>query len=70
MNNADAYLSIDGADWVHVGHIDDPLGFDDDLPADFTGLGPLLMRTPTPLARAMAILAPHLRDQPLYRPNA
>ena len=65
----EGFVGVEG-DWVHVGHLDDPLGFDDGDPADFTGLASFLTRTPTPLERAMRILAPHLRDQPLYRPTA
>jgi hypothetical protein len=36
-----------------------------------TGLMPIAvdLLPPTPLERALDILAPHLRDQPLYRPN-
>ena len=71
MSAGDGYLSLDGVTWVHAGTLGDPLGFDGPSPADFDGLAPFLeMRIPSPLERALDILRPHLREQPLYRPTA
>lgn len=70
MSTNKAYLSLDGAAWTHVGHLDDPIG---DSPVDFTGLDGFLdtlqMRIPSPLERAMDILAPHLANDPRYKPG-
>lgn len=70
MSANEAYLALDGTTWTHVGHLDDPIG---DGPADFTGLDSFLdtlqMRIPSPLERAMNILAPHLANDPRYQPD-
>jgi hypothetical protein len=72
VSTNEAYLSPDGTTWTHIGHLDDPIG-DLSGPADFTGLDGFLdtlqMRIPSPLERAMAILAPHLTNEPRYQPR-
>ena len=73
MSTGDAYLSLDGSDWAHAGSFDDPLGFDDcDGPVQFMGLGPILRPVDIqwdPVALALAILAPHLANDPRYQPG-
>lgn len=45
----------DETGWVHVGYLVEP---------------PPSPPKPTPVERALDILGPHLRDQPLYRTTA
>ncbi|MER5482955.1 hypothetical protein ABT024_07025 [Streptomyces sp. NPDC002812] len=69
MSTDEAYVSLDGITWTYAGIPDEPLGFGDG-PARFDDLAPFLeTRIPSPLERAMRILAPHLANDPRYQPN-
>lgn len=73
MSTGQGYLSLDGADWVYAGDLIDPLGFDaDDGPIQFMGLGPITRPVDIqwdPVALALAILAPHLANDPRDQPG-
>lgn len=65
VDSGDGWQPVPGVAHVEVTDFDAPLPW---VLAVDLGLAPAGWEPPTPLERALAILAPHLADEPRYRP--